>query len=310
MSWNGVSSGCFERMSAQIERHVRRREAVARDRERAAAEPGDLDVHAAAEELDRRVRVVEEARADRPPRGFRRRSRTRSATGSSRPACCAPRRRERCALKYALSASSWRMLGERLLRRREAHVDDVEALLDRRSAGRRAGPCPLPVKLAPRTRTLEMRRFGREPSDDARRMPSRDRRRRPRCPRRRRSRRSSPTEIDDGALELADERMARRRPRSRGCRRARPRPSNRRSPTRASPARASASGSAMRSTASFGRLQAGSAAFPASQLCVSTSCTGRDSTGPDPPSPFPVSCSSDGRGSRRGLGGRARSPRP
>ena len=59
-SWNGVSSGCFERIERADRRDVRRREAVPGDRERAAAEPRHLDVHAAAEELDRRARVVEE----------------------------------------------------------------------------------------------------------------------------------------------------------------------------------------------------------------------------------------------------------
>src|SRR5215210_4747958 len=40
--------------------HVRRREAVTRAAQRRAAQPGDVDVDAASEELHRRVRVVEE----------------------------------------------------------------------------------------------------------------------------------------------------------------------------------------------------------------------------------------------------------
>ena len=75
---------------------ARRREAVAGRRHRLAAEPRNVDVDAAREELDRRVgvRVVEEA--GRPPRGCPPRAPTRTATDTTRPACCAPRRRGSC----------------------------------------------------------------------------------------------------------------------------------------------------------------------------------------------------------------------
>ena len=55
-SWNGVSSGCFAEDQRADAGHVRRREAVARSqRMRRAAEPRDVDVDAAGEELDRRI---------------------------------------------------------------------------------------------------------------------------------------------------------------------------------------------------------------------------------------------------------------
>ena len=60
-------------------------------------------------------------RAGPAPRGCRRRSPTRSATGSSRPACCAPRRRAPCGGSRRVSASScripanWRFVVERLM---------------------------------------------------------------------------------------------------------------------------------------------------------------------------------------------------
>ena len=72
---------------------VGRGEAVAGGADRAALRPREVEIEAAPEELDRRRGVVVEESARRPPRDCRRRSRSRSATGSSPRACRGPRRR-------------------------------------------------------------------------------------------------------------------------------------------------------------------------------------------------------------------------
>ena len=123
----------------------------------------------------------------------------------------------------------------------------------------------MPVKLEPRTRTLEILAFGGERAHDPRAggavsgdvalrvlvgddlvvLADRD---------------------DDRALELADQRMGRRRRPSRGCTRERPSPVEPPSAHSRVTRSGHSEGSAIRSTASFGRLQAGSAALLASQL--------------------------------------------
>ena len=70
-------------------------------------------------------------RASRPPRGCPRRSRTRSATGNDSTGMLWAAATSTVRRKYAVSASSCRMIAELPLGRREAHVDHVVALLDR-----------------------------------------------------------------------------------------------------------------------------------------------------------------------------------
>src|SRR5262249_43468361 len=110
--------------------HVRRREAVPRRADRGIADPGDLDVDAAREELNRRRRLVEEGErvvllvaTDRDD-------------GREAPRVALDRHVVRRSDKDG--AAKVRAVGELveeprelLLRRREAHVDDVETLSDR-----------------------------------------------------------------------------------------------------------------------------------------------------------------------------------
>ena len=65
-SWNGVSWRCLLRISAQMPSDMRRREAVSGRGDRLAAQPGDVDVQAAREELHGRARVrVDDERVGR-----------------------------------------------------------------------------------------------------------------------------------------------------------------------------------------------------------------------------------------------------
>src|SRR5581483_9987480 len=107
-----------------------RREAVSGRADRAAAEPGDVDVDATREELDRRIRIGEEDervvalvapdRDDRrePPRVRLDRHVVRGGD-QHRP------------LEVGRVGELAKRVAELSLRRREAHVDDVVSLLDR-----------------------------------------------------------------------------------------------------------------------------------------------------------------------------------
>ena len=189
-------------------RDVRRREAVARAAQRAAAGPGDLDVDAAREELDGRRRVgVEEARIVLG-RGCPPRSPTRSATDSSRPACCGPRRRARFARSTRESASSWSTAANLLfVVERLMLITSKPCSTAQRSprGARRRSPCS-PCRARARCAGCSRGRALGSP----RRTPFRARRDRP--PRRRRPRGRPPSGTTvDGLLHRADERMARAR---------------------------------------------------------------------------------------------------
>ena len=137
-------------MLAQDERaqpgHVRGREAVAGAAQRPASEPGDVDVEAPREELDRRVRVgvegegiVELVAADRDD--------AREAPREALDRHVVRRGDEHVPLEVRGVGERVKLVDVLLLRRRQAHVDDVEALGDRplepgdhhRSAARIAG---------------------------------------------------------------------------------------------------------------------------------------------------------------------------
>src|SRR5207244_2507071 len=111
-------------------RDVRSREAVPTRADRAAAEPRDLDADAAGEELDRRRGVVEEGERVRllmAPDGDH---------GGEAPGIALDRHvvsggYENGAAEVGAVRQLVQELRELALRRREAHVDDVEALPDR-----------------------------------------------------------------------------------------------------------------------------------------------------------------------------------
>src|SRR4029079_17820158 len=127
--------------------HVLRREAVPGGEDRAAAEPRDLDPDAAGEELDRRRRVVEEGHRVGllvAPHGDDRREAPRVALDRH----VVRRRDEDGVVEVRAVGELVQQLRELALRRREAHVDHVEALLDgpaqagqqHRAAALEAGP--------------------------------------------------------------------------------------------------------------------------------------------------------------------------
>ena len=230
LSWNGVSSGCFERTSVQMPGDVRCREAVAGRADRLAARPGELDVDAAREELDRRVRVVVEAlrvglgvAAD----GDDRREAPRVALDRH----VVRRRDEDRPVEVGLVGELVQHLGELALRRREAHVDDVEALLhgpaqaaeqDRPGAGVAGAEHADAVDLAVRReRADDARARGAVTGDVTQLVGARDR---------------IAVVVDgdlDRALQLADSSDGPARRRCRARTRARPCPSRPRAPTRA-----------------------------------------------------------------------------
>ena len=158
--------------------HVRRREAVPGRADRLAAHPRQLDVDAAREELDRRVRVV-----DRRRQRVRLRVAADGDDGREPPRIALDRhvvrrRDEDRAVEVRLVRELVQHLGELALRRREAHVHDVEALLDRPAQAaeqHRAGARVAGAEHARRcgSRTLARARGSR------RRTPFRDRRGRP-----------------------------------------------------------------------------------------------------------------------------------
>ena len=129
-SWNGVSSGCLPRMSAQSPATCGVAKLLPVALDRLAAEPRDVDVQAAREELDRRRRVgVEDERvgvlvaADRDD--------AREPPGEALDRHVVRRGDEHRALEVGGVGELVQPVDVLLLRRRQAHVDDVEALLDR-----------------------------------------------------------------------------------------------------------------------------------------------------------------------------------
>src|SRR5205085_3476650 len=110
--------------------HVRGREAVTRRTDPGAADPGDLDIDATAEKLDRRRRVVEERQrvgflvaADRDHR--------REPPGIALDRHVVSRGDQDGAPEVSAVGELVQEPRKVLLRRREAHVDHVEALADR-----------------------------------------------------------------------------------------------------------------------------------------------------------------------------------
>ena len=209
-------------------------------RMRGAARPGDLDVDAAGEELDRRIGVVVEGRrvgllvaADGDDRGEAPRvALDRHVVG---------RRDEHRALEVRAVGELVEDPRELALRRREAHVDDVEALLDRPAQpGQEDAAAPGEAGARARGRSSSSQ-SGASDADD------------PRAGRPVAAEVALGVVLDhaspSGSSETAtdrwtspDERMVRLRRRCRGCRRARPCRSSRPTPTRASPRRATRPG--------------------------------------------------------------------
>ena len=117
-------------MSARDRRDVRGREAVPANSYLAASEPGDVEIDPTCEELDRRRRVVEELERVgalmAPDRDH----------GGESPRVALDGQVVRGGDQHRLAeirlvGDLVQRLGELLLRRREAHVDHVESLLDR-----------------------------------------------------------------------------------------------------------------------------------------------------------------------------------
>ena len=235
------------------------------DGERAAAEPRHLDVHAAAEELDRRARVVEEVErvgllvaSDGDDRG--------EAPRVALDRHVVRRRDEHGALEVRAVGELVEDARERLLRRREAHVDDVEALLDRV-----AQPAEEHGAAAGEARPEHAHARDRSHSGASRRtMPAHA----VPCPETSPSVSSSAMTSSSSPIEMTTALSS--SPTS-GCVASTPESRMQtRTPSPVAPPSAhsrvtrsgQSAGSAIRSTASFGRLQAGSAAWPASQVCA------------------------------------------
>src|SRR5215211_3302239 len=115
--------------------HVRRSEAIPGAAQRRAAEPGDVDVDAAREELHRRIRVVEEllalvelVAADRDD--------GRELPRIALDRHVVRRRHEHGALEVGAVREVVQDGGEVALGRGEAHVDEVVPLLDRPAEAR------------------------------------------------------------------------------------------------------------------------------------------------------------------------------
>ena len=131
LSWNGVSSGCFARTSAQMPLRCGVAKLLPVQRSVPPPEPGHVDVDAAREELDRRrgVRVEgERVRALVAAHG----DHGREAPGVTLDrACCARTPRARCGWKYAVSASSWSTSTKRFFVVDRLMLTTSKPLLDR-----------------------------------------------------------------------------------------------------------------------------------------------------------------------------------
>ena len=182
----------------------------------AAAEPGDARRRRRGRRTPPAGPGCSRSAADRAPRGCRPRSPTRTATDSSRPACCAPTRRGSCGLKYGgvgelvQHAANCRFVVERLMlitskpcsiaQRRPASSDRPAAGVARRRARGRCASSHRARASGRSRRTRSRARRGRPPRP--RRPPSR-RPRRPRSRPRRRPRRRADGRLD-AAVEDAD----------------------------------------------------------------------------------------------------------
>ena len=307
MSWNGVSSGCFERISAQIDEMCGVAKLLPETFSVRPPEPRHLDVHAAAEELDRRARVVEEGERVGllvAPDGDDGREAPRVALDRH----VVRRRDEHRASEVRAVGELVEDARERLLRRREAHVDHVEALLDR-VAEAAEEDCAAAREARAEDADARDRRLRARAGARCRRTPCRDRRRRPRCPPRRSISSSSPIEMTTALSSSPTSGWVASTPESR---------MQTRTPSPVAPpsahSRVTRSGQCGRERDPVDRVlreaprgQRGLARVPAVRGDV---LHGTGLYGARPAESVPAQLvRSDARGSRRGCGGRARSLR-
>ena len=134
-------------------------------RRRGALQPGDVDVHSAREELDGRLGVVEEVERLGPvvaPDGQHRGEPPREALDRQ----VVRRGDEHRLLEVREVGELVQALGEVSLRRREAHVHDVEAVLDRVAKAGDENRAAARVAGTEHAHAVELT-FGREGTDDA-----------------------------------------------------------------------------------------------------------------------------------------------